>query len=99
MDINPALLEKVRQENSEFCELYEEHSSLKIKVEEFNKMKLITPEQEIENKKYQKLKLSLKDRMEKILSAIPNQFMEDQSILPPSFFWENIIKINFHVQF
>jgi len=68
MDINPALLEKVRQENSEFCELYEEHSSLKIKVEEFNKMKLITPEQEIENKKYQKLKLSLKDRMEKILS-------------------------------
>ena len=40
MDINPALLEKVRQENSEFCELYEEHSSLKIKVEEFNKMKL-----------------------------------------------------------
>ena len=68
MDINPALLEKVRQENSEFCELYEEHSSLKIKVEEFNKMKLITPEQEMENKKYQKLKLSLKDRMEKILS-------------------------------
>jgi uncharacterized protein YdcH (DUF465 family) len=68
MDINPALLEKVRQENSEFCELYEEHSSLKIKVEEFNKMKLITPEQEIEHKKYQKLKLSLKDRMEKILS-------------------------------
>ena len=68
MDINPALLEKVRQENSEFCELYEEHSSLKIKVEEFNKMKLITPEQEIENKKYQKLKLRLKDRMEKILS-------------------------------
>ena len=68
MDINPALLEKVRQENSEFCELYEEQSSLKIKVEEFNKMKLITPEQEIENKKYQKLKLSLKDRMEKILS-------------------------------
>jgi uncharacterized protein YdcH (DUF465 family) len=68
MDINPALLEKVSQENPEFRELYKEHSSLKIKVEEFNKMKLITPEQEIENKKYQKLKLSLKDRMEKILS-------------------------------
>mgnify|MGYP006420983897 FL=1 len=68
MNINPALLEKVKQENSEFCELYEEHTTLKLKVEEFNKMKLFTPEQEVENKKYQKQKLSLKDRMEKILS-------------------------------
>ena len=68
MNINPALLEKVKQENSEFCELYEEHTTLKQKVEDFNKMKLFTPEQEVENKKYQKQKLSLKDRMEKILS-------------------------------
>lgn len=68
MDINPALLEKVSQENPEFRELYKEHSSLKLKVDEFNKMKFITPEQEMENKKHQKQKLSLKDRMEKILS-------------------------------
>jgi uncharacterized protein YdcH (DUF465 family) len=68
MDINPALLEKVSQENPEFRELYKEHSSLNLKVDEFNKMKLITPEQEMENKKHQKQKLSLKDRMEKILS-------------------------------
>ena len=33
MDINPALLEKVRQENPEFRELYEKHSSLKLKVD------------------------------------------------------------------
>ena len=71
MDINPALLEKVKQESPEFCELYEEHTSLKLKVEEFNKMKLFTPEQEVENKKHQKQKLSLKDRMEKILSQNP----------------------------
>ena len=68
MDINPALLKKVRQENPEFRELYEKHSSLKLKVDEFNKTQLITPEQEMENKKHQKQKLSLKDRMEKILS-------------------------------
>ncbi len=68
MNINPALLEKVKQENSEFREIYEEHTTLKLKVEAFNKMKLITPAQELENKKYQKQKLSLKDRMEKILS-------------------------------
>jgi uncharacterized protein YdcH (DUF465 family) len=67
MDINPALLEKVSQENSEFRELYAEHTTLKRRVEALNKTKLITPEQEIEKKKHQKQKLSLKDRMDKIL--------------------------------
>ena len=68
MDINPALLEKVRKENTEFCELYDEHTTLKQKVEAINKTKLITPEQELEKKKHQKQKLSLKDRMGEILS-------------------------------
>jgi hypothetical protein len=68
MDINPDLLEKVQKENKEFRGLYQEHTSLKLKVEALNKMKLITPEQEVEKKKHQKQKLSLKDRMEKILS-------------------------------
>tara|TARA_B100000686_G_scaffold54863_1_gene59114 strand:+ start:368 stop:595 length:228 start_codon:yes stop_codon:yes gene_type:complete len=68
MDINADLLEKVQKENEEFRGLYKEHTSLKQKVEEFNKMKLITTQQEIEKKKQQKQKLSLKDRMEKILS-------------------------------
>ena len=68
MDINADLLEKVQKENEEFRGLYKEHTTLKQKVEEFNKMKLITPQQEIEKKKHQKQKLSLKDRMEEILS-------------------------------
>ena len=68
MDINLDLLEKIQKENEEFRGLYKEHTTLKQKVEEFNKMKLITPQQEIEKKKHQKQKLSLKDRMEEILS-------------------------------
>jgi uncharacterized protein len=68
MDINPVLLEKVSKENTEFRKLYEEHTTLKHKVEALNKTKLITPEQELEKKKHQKQKLSLKDRMVKILS-------------------------------
>ena len=68
MNIDPELLEKVQKENDEFRGLYREHITLKQKVEEFNKMKFITPEQEIEKKKHQKQKLSLKDRMEKILN-------------------------------
>ena len=68
MEINSNLLEKVRQENTEFRELHKEHTTLKLKVEALNKTKLITPEQEVEKKKHQKLKLNLNDRMEKILS-------------------------------
>jgi len=68
MEINLDLLEKVQKENEEFRGLYKEHATLKQKVEEFNKMKIITPQQEIEKKKHQKQKLSLKDRMEEILN-------------------------------
>jgi uncharacterized protein len=68
MDINPDLLEKVRNENKEFRGLYQEHTLLKKKVEALNKTKILTPEQELEKKKHQKQKLSLKDRMDKILN-------------------------------
>tara|TARA_B100000686_G_scaffold224195_1_gene231348 strand:- start:505 stop:732 length:228 start_codon:yes stop_codon:yes gene_type:complete len=68
MDINVDLLEKVQKENEEFRRLYREHTTLKQKVEELNRMKIITPQQEIEKKKHQKQKLSLKDRIEEILS-------------------------------
>ena len=68
MNISPELLEKVQKENKEFRGLYEKNTSLKQKVDAFNKMKIITPEQELEKKINQKEKLNLKDRMEKILS-------------------------------
>ena len=68
MNINADLLEKVQKENKEFRGLYQEHTSLKNKVETLNKKKILTPKQEVEKKKHQKQKLSLKDRMEKILS-------------------------------
>ena len=68
MNINSDLLEKVQKENKEFRGLYQDHTTLKNKVEALNKKKILTPEQEVEKKKHQKQKLSLKDRMEKILS-------------------------------
>ena len=68
MNINPDLLNKVQKENKEFRGLYQEHTTLKNKVEALNKKKILTPEQEVEKKKHQKQKLSLKDRMEKILN-------------------------------
>lgn len=68
MEINPTLLEEVRQNIPKFGTLYDEHFSLKLKVEALNKKKLITPEQELEKKEHQKRKLVLKDQMEKMLS-------------------------------
>ncbi len=67
MDIDPVLLEKVKNENIEFKELYEEHTRLKLKVEELNKLKFLAPDQELEKKTIQKQKLKTKDRLVKIL--------------------------------
>lgn len=69
MEINPQLLEKIKNENEEFKKLYEEHTILKTRVEELNKMKFLSGEQEIEKKKHQKQKLKNKDRLEEILST------------------------------
>ncbi|KMP11946.1 hypothetical protein UZ36_02585 [Candidatus Nitromaritima sp. SCGC AAA799-C22] len=68
MEIDPEMLEKIMVQNVEFKTLYEEHTQLKSKVEELNKSKFLTPEQEMEKKKHQKQKLVLKDKMEEILS-------------------------------
>ena len=69
MEIDPELLAKIKSENEEFKKLYEEHTVLKNKVEELNKMKFLSGEQEIEKKKHQKQKLKNKDRLEEILST------------------------------
>ncbi|MDH5761991.1 MAG: DUF465 domain-containing protein [Nitrospinota bacterium] len=67
MEIDPTLLEKVQGDNKEFKKLYEEHVKLKNRVEELNRMKFLTPEQELEKKTVQKQKLKGKDRMIQIL--------------------------------
>jgi len=67
MDIEPELLEKVKDGNEEFRKLFEEHCELKNRVEDLNKMKFLSPEQELEKKQIQKQKLKGKDRMEKII--------------------------------
>ncbi|PIQ97941.1 MAG: DUF465 domain-containing protein [Nitrospinae bacterium CG11_big_fil_rev_8_21_14_0_20_56_8] len=68
MEIDPQVLEKLKGENTEFKRLFEEHITLKNKVEELNRLKYLTSEQELEKKNYQKEKLKTKDRLEQILS-------------------------------
>jgi uncharacterized protein len=68
MEINEDLLEKLRKENHEFKKIHDQHSKLKSRVEELNKIKMMTPDQEMERKKHQKEKLILKDRMGEIVN-------------------------------
>ena len=69
MEVNQKLLERAKNENPEFKKLFDEHTELKNKVDDLNKLKFLNPEQEIEKKKIQKLKLKNKDLMDKIISA------------------------------
>ena len=64
-----ALIEHLKQTDPEFRQLMEEHLRYEQQLEEFNKFRYLTSEQEIEKKHVQKLKLRGKDRMAEILKA------------------------------
>lgn len=61
------LIERVKVENEEFRALYLEHHDLEQKLIELTRSKYLTPEQEVEKRRLQKIKLAGKDRMAKIL--------------------------------
>jgi hypothetical protein len=67
MDIEKGVLEKILSSSVEFKRLYEQHTELKHRVEDMNKSKFLSADQELEKKQHQKQKLILKDKMETIL--------------------------------
>jgi hypothetical protein len=62
-----ALIEHLKQTNSEFRQLAEEHLQYERRLEEYNHLRFLTSEQELEKKQVQKFKLRGKDRMAEIL--------------------------------
>ena len=68
MEIEKEALNKILNTNIDFKRLYIEHSELKLKVNNMNKTKFLTKEEEVAKKQHQKHKLVLKDKMEAILS-------------------------------
>ena len=68
MEIEKEVLAKILNSNIDFKRLYTEHSVLKLKIDDMNKIKFLTTEEEVEKKQHQKQKLVLKDKMEAILS-------------------------------
>jgi uncharacterized protein YdcH (DUF465 family) len=55
------------KENVEFQKLYEEHLKYERQLEELDKVHYLTPEQEMQRKTIQKLKLSGKDQMSRMV--------------------------------
>jgi uncharacterized protein len=62
-----ALIEDLKVTNPEFRRLMEEHLRYEQQLEELNKLRYLTSEQELQKKQVQKLKLRGKDRMAEIL--------------------------------
>ena len=62
------LIERHIQQDGELKQYVEDHRKLEVALEDFNKRIYLTPQEEIEKKKLQKLKLASKDRIYAILA-------------------------------
>lgn len=62
------LHEKLFSENPRFRMLYEEHQIFEKELRQLDDRPHLTPEDEVQRKKIQKLKLAGKDEMERIVS-------------------------------
>jgi uncharacterized protein YdcH (DUF465 family) len=67
MDKNDATVQQLLENNAKFRKLYEEHMKYERQLEELDKIHYLTPEQEMQRKTIQKLKLSGKDQMSRIV--------------------------------
>lgn len=63
-----SLVQQLFDGNPRFRLLYEEHQVLERELNQLNTKSFLTPDEEVEKRKVQKLKLAGKDEMEKMLS-------------------------------
>jgi hypothetical protein len=63
------LIKKHAVENEALKHLYEEHLDFERKLEKYNNKAALTPAEEMERKRLQKMKLLGRDKMEMILGA------------------------------
>ncbi len=61
------IVEVLKKENEEFKKLSEEHRNLDGLLIEIDNKRYLTPEEEVERKRIQKLKLLRKDRMAELV--------------------------------
>lgn len=64
MEVNEEVVKaRLRTENPEYQRWEQEHSKLEHTLSSFESYRYLTPEEEVERKRIQKLKLAAKDRM------------------------------------
>ncbi len=66
-EIDQSLIQQLCEENPRFRKLHEEHLLFEKQLQELDDRVYLTPEDEIDRKKIQKLKLAGKDEMERLL--------------------------------
>ena len=69
MNTQSAAFQSLLEENDDFRKLYDEHLKYERQLEELDKVRFLTPEQEMQRKTIQKLKLSGKDRMTQMMDS------------------------------
>lgn len=68
------IVEILKRENEEFRRLAEEHRNLDNMLSEIDKKLYLTPDEEIERKRIQKLKLHKKDRMAELIREYKRRY-------------------------
>jgi len=68
-DYDQTLIQQLCDGNPRFRLLYEEHLLLEKELDSLNQKHYLSPEETVEKKKVQKLKLAGKDEMEQILKG------------------------------
>jgi len=61
---------KLREQSEEFVKLENEHGILNRRVEEFEKNKYLSPDEEVLKKECQKKKLRIKDQLNRMIMVI-----------------------------
>ena len=67
------LIQKYISSDPELKQHMDEHETFERKLEEMNRLLYLTPEEEVERKRIQKLKLAGRDRIEAILAKYRSQ--------------------------
>jgi uncharacterized protein YdcH (DUF465 family) len=73
MDKKNPVIKTLLHEDDEFKALYAEHEELEGKLAALDSLHYLSPEQELERRQHQKLKLRGRDRMEEIIQMARNR--------------------------
>ena len=71
-----AIVDQLRQTNTEFRELEASHHRLDVELNELQKRHVLTPTEELEKKRIQKEKLAKKDRLAELIRLSREQGLQ-----------------------